>query len=424
MEQLVRKLEVTIISAQDLKDVSHYGKMTTFAVAWVHPSKKFATPVDSKNHMNPTWNTMIRLIVKEVVLQQQQQNVKLTVDIYNKSPGGSDDFVGSCSVPLSQLKSSEGAGADHAQIMSLRVYRRSGRIQGILSLSLKLGDVMQPRPMHPGQSISGPPSLPRPQASLPGPQVSMPRPASVPGPSAALPLQPNAAVMSSQYQQWYPSTQPPQYSNPQPVASAGPYANVRPSRPSARTGSLYSLVTSLERLAVGTVTAALGASAGHPSASNRLGAGGYGGYQGFAAGTSGGYHGFGRGPLHGFGGGAGQDQGFAGTGGYQGFGGGAQQGFGGGTGQDQGFVGVAAGSGAGAGFGDDYGSAGFDVDVGGGGGGGFGVDVGDGFVDYGGGGGGGGGVYGCACGGGGGCGGGSGFGGGCGSGFGGGCGGC
>jgi Ca2+-dependent lipid-binding protein len=121
MEQLVRKLEVTIISAQDLKDVSHYGKMTTFAVAWVHPSKKLATPVDSKNHVNPTWNTRIRLIVNEVVLQQQQQNVKLTVDIYNKSSGGSDDLVGSCSVPLSQLKNSEGAGADHAQIMSLRV---------------------------------------------------------------------------------------------------------------------------------------------------------------------------------------------------------------------------------------------------------------------------------------------------------------
>ncbi len=117
----MRKLEVMIISAQDLKDVSHYGKMTTFAVAWVHPSKKLATPVDSKNHVNPTWNTRIRLIVNEVALQQQQQNVKLTVDIYNKSSGGSDDLVASCSVPLSQLKNSEGAGADHAQIMSLRV---------------------------------------------------------------------------------------------------------------------------------------------------------------------------------------------------------------------------------------------------------------------------------------------------------------
>lgn len=176
--------------------------------------------------------------------------------------------------------------------MCTQVYRRSGRIQGILSLSLKLGDVMRPRPMHPGQSMSGRPSVPRPQASMPGrtsvqrpqasmprPQVSMPRPASVPRPSAALPLQPNAAVMSSRYRQRYPSTQPPKYSNPPPVAIAGPYANVHPSRPPARAGSLHSLVTSLERLAVDTVTAALGAAAGHPSASNRLGAGGGGGYQ-------------------------------------------------------------------------------------------------------------------------------------------------
>jgi hypothetical protein len=104
--------------------------------------------------------------------------------------------------------------------MCTQVYIRSGRIQGILSLSLKLGDIMQPRPMHPGQSMSGRPSVPRPQASMPGrtsvqrpqasmprPQVSMPRPASVPRPSAALPLQPNAAVMSSRYQQRYPSAQ-------------------------------------------------------------------------------------------------------------------------------------------------------------------------------------------------------------------------
>jgi Ca2+-dependent lipid-binding protein len=116
MEQ--RELEVTIISAQDLKNVSTFGKMTPYAVAWVYSNMKVSTPIDPKGSVNPTWNAPLKLIVEQQILEQP--NATLNVDIYSYG-SFSNKHVGSCSVPLSHLKEKDSKGADTKKFMSFLV---------------------------------------------------------------------------------------------------------------------------------------------------------------------------------------------------------------------------------------------------------------------------------------------------------------
>jgi hypothetical protein len=116
MEQ--RELEVTIISAQDLKNVSTFGKMTPYAVAWVYSNMKVSTPIDPKGSVNPTWNAPLKLIVEQRILEQP--NATLNVDIYSHG-SFSNKHVGSCSVPLSHLKEKDSKGADTKKFMSFLV---------------------------------------------------------------------------------------------------------------------------------------------------------------------------------------------------------------------------------------------------------------------------------------------------------------
>jgi len=113
-----RELEVTIISAQDLKNVSMFGKITPYAAAWVQPNIEVHTPIADKGGVNPTWNAPLTLIVDQRILKWP--NAKLHIDIYN--PGYfSKKLVGSCSVPLSCLTEKDSNGADGEQFMSCEV---------------------------------------------------------------------------------------------------------------------------------------------------------------------------------------------------------------------------------------------------------------------------------------------------------------
>ncbi|CAM6018084.1 unnamed protein product [Sphagnum balticum] len=138
-----RELEVTIISAQNLNDVRTFEKMALYAVAWVYSDMKLSTPIDPKGSVNPTWNTLLKLIVAQWSLEQP--NATLNVDIYSYG-SFSNKHVGSCSVPLSHFQE----GADTKKFMSFLVCTPSGHTQGILHLSLKLGDINQP-PAIPGR---------------------------------------------------------------------------------------------------------------------------------------------------------------------------------------------------------------------------------------------------------------------------------
>jgi hypothetical protein len=113
-----RKLQLEILSAQNLKNVNTFGKMTPYAVAWVSPNIKVSTKIDPTGSVNTTWNPLCILIVQKWILQQRNANLQIDIS----SPGiFFNKHVGSCSVPLSHFQEMDSEGADTVKVISLPV---------------------------------------------------------------------------------------------------------------------------------------------------------------------------------------------------------------------------------------------------------------------------------------------------------------
>jgi hypothetical protein len=91
-----RELEVTIISAQDLKNVTTFGKQSPFAVVWIHPSRKMTTPVATRGGVNPSWNAVVKVLCEQRLIDQG--NGVMTIEILNKG-SISNTQIGSVTVP-------------------------------------------------------------------------------------------------------------------------------------------------------------------------------------------------------------------------------------------------------------------------------------------------------------------------------------
>lgn len=97
-----RELEVTVLSAKDLKNVKLTGGvMNPYCVAWIYPHMKVSGAVNNGGGVNPTWNTIIKLVAEESLIQQGNANI--TVEIYNHGKF-SNKFIGSALVSLSDVK--------------------------------------------------------------------------------------------------------------------------------------------------------------------------------------------------------------------------------------------------------------------------------------------------------------------------------
>lgn len=96
-----REIEVTLISAQNLKKVHVFGKMTVYGVAWIYPNMKVSSPMDTKGNLNPTWNATLKLSVDERLVRDG--NAVLHIDLYDYGSFGTK-HVGSSSILLSGLK--------------------------------------------------------------------------------------------------------------------------------------------------------------------------------------------------------------------------------------------------------------------------------------------------------------------------------
>jgi Ca2+-dependent lipid-binding protein len=94
-----RELEVKIISAQDLKNVTTFGKQSPFAVVWIHPSGKMTTPVATRGGVNPSWNAVVKVLCEQRLIDQG--NGVMTIEILNTG-SISNTQIGSVTVPLSQ----------------------------------------------------------------------------------------------------------------------------------------------------------------------------------------------------------------------------------------------------------------------------------------------------------------------------------
>jgi len=185
-----RTLEITLISAQDLKDVNLFSKMEVYAEVSISgdPRSKQRTPTDREGGRNPTWNSTFRFTVPADV--HAAGKLALHVLLRGDRALGDRD-VGQVHVPLSELLGGAGEGAQPVQFVSYQVRKvSSGKAKGVLNFSYKLGDRIAAPALS---SYSAPPAnYPAPVAAYPAPGASYPGPA-----AAAAPYPPPATYPPS-----------------------------------------------------------------------------------------------------------------------------------------------------------------------------------------------------------------------------------
>lgn len=132
-----RSLEFNIVSANDLKKVKIFGKQSCFIVVYVNPSQKVSTKVDRVGGRNPCWNSRLLVTCDEQMFTKSGSYI--TVEIYCAGRI-TNKLVGTVTIPLNEVGRDGKSGATKPQVMAYQVRRRSGKVQGVLNLAVKLGE--------------------------------------------------------------------------------------------------------------------------------------------------------------------------------------------------------------------------------------------------------------------------------------------
>ncbi|KAG0592772.1 hypothetical protein M758_1G272000 [Ceratodon purpureus] len=144
MATTYREIELNIFSANDLRDVRYFGgKMSPYVVAWVHHDLKAYSPADVKGSTDPSWHTKLLVYCNEDALHHPDEAV-IYFELHDAA-STSDRLIGALSYPLSELPGHIASSKEPSEpvFLNLPVKRPSGREQGVLNISLKMGGVTQ-----------------------------------------------------------------------------------------------------------------------------------------------------------------------------------------------------------------------------------------------------------------------------------------
>jgi len=134
LEPQKRKIEVMIISAEDLEDVKRIGKMRCYAVAYIDPEHKASTRIDEEGGINPNWKQKLVLAADDQLLSNVL--AAITVEIYCHGHIR-EKLVGTARILTSELlKGGDpmNPSDNPIQCIAVQVRRPSGRPQGILNI--------------------------------------------------------------------------------------------------------------------------------------------------------------------------------------------------------------------------------------------------------------------------------------------------
>ncbi|KAM0827266.1 hypothetical protein ACQ4PT_068310 [Festuca glaucescens] len=143
-----RVLEVTLLSAKDLKNVNLITRMEVYAVATISgdPITRQCTLPDPYGGRNPTWNATLRFDVPPTA--EEAKGGCLHILLRAKRTFGTDRDVGEVIVPLPELLTGGGLGAPNmpqfASYQVRKVHRTETR--GLLYLTYRLGPIIVPPP--------------------------------------------------------------------------------------------------------------------------------------------------------------------------------------------------------------------------------------------------------------------------------------
>ncbi|CAA6669089.1 unnamed protein product [Spirodela intermedia] len=137
-----RTMDLTLISAKDLKDVNRITKMEVYAVAWLSSDlrSRRRTATDRAGRRNPSWDEAVLL---HVLLRSE------------RSLGDRD--IGEVCVPLKELYTSPPATAapppSSLRFASYQVRRPCGKSKGVLNFSFKFAGPIAAAAPPPGEPL-------------------------------------------------------------------------------------------------------------------------------------------------------------------------------------------------------------------------------------------------------------------------------
>lgn len=179
-----RRLNITVASAQGLKDVNRFSKMDVYADVSIagYPQSRQRTPVDKDCGPSPKWNHRMEFVVDEPYLTKP--GLSLLFQLKAESTFGSDKEIGSVTVPIHELFTPDSASADRT--VEHQVITPSGKPKGTLKFTYKFGEkfthqqpeakkhVEEPVTAYPPPQYAYPPPGQHPGASYPPPPMAAP----------------------------------------------------------------------------------------------------------------------------------------------------------------------------------------------------------------------------------------------------------
>lgn len=94
------KLTVTIVKANDLKNMELIGKSDPYVVLYIRPLFKVRTMVID-NNLNPVWNQVFELVAED------KETQSLIIEVFDEDIGRQDKRLGIAKLPLIELQSEE-----------------------------------------------------------------------------------------------------------------------------------------------------------------------------------------------------------------------------------------------------------------------------------------------------------------------------
>lgn len=206
-----RALDLTIISAKDLKNVNLFSKMDVYAVVSLagDPRTIQRSPVDAGTGKNPSWNFPARFSLDESALQANRLVLHFVLRC-DRSLGDKD--VGEVHVPVKELLDAAPGKAAPAHFVSYQVRRPSGKPKGVLNISYKFGDRLAAPAPAPAPAPAAVKGGEEPVTAYPAGPSAAPH---YPPPGSAAPYAPPPGAYPPQY--GYPP-QPAGYGYPPPGA--------------------------------------------------------------------------------------------------------------------------------------------------------------------------------------------------------------
>lgn len=132
MENFSRDIEITVLSAEDLRIHNKPIRKNAFAVVRIQRNDGFSTTVDRDGANYPTWNQKFNATLPNYVST-------ITMELYCKSSngGGHNKFVGLANIPVSDFL--EGyTPEDYLHFLSYRLRDQHGERNGVVNLSIRV----------------------------------------------------------------------------------------------------------------------------------------------------------------------------------------------------------------------------------------------------------------------------------------------